>query len=294
MKIFCKELNKEFNTKEEMFLELKANMKNIFAKKMETIKYFDPIGVSSSNKVDTKILNSLKALNTVSFNPLQKKSLDYTKMLDLPNLKVKATSSCTNWFDSHMDVHIDGNYDKTIQDKGANGFPHIQEHEMREFEYIIADESLVKTYTENTTFKKLGFDYNNKTQALKFESIVDPNRNIFMYNQYANGWVKNHSIGMSYINGKLVFCANSEIQGMEEDKANYDKYYPLIANKEDVDQYGYFWAVLEIKLYEHSAVPYGSNKITPTDSVEIEAEKSLDNNQADETLQQAKRKLSII
>lgn len=289
MIIFCKELNENFETKDDMFLALKSNIKTVVSKKLETVKHCDGIKVSIANKANNEVISALKRIQNKSFNPILRKSTDYTKIDNLPKLKVTATSSTSNWFDSHRDVHIDGFAKQTILLNGQNAFPHIQEHDY-DFENVISDSLDVKTYIEKTTFKKLGYDYDGSTEALKFESIIDPNRNIFMYNQYANGWVKNHSVGMKYVAGKILFCANSEMVDLQEEKANFDKYYPQIANKSDVDEIGYFWAILEIKLIEHSAVVFGSNSITPTDSIEIEAEKSLVNEQADNSLHDEQQK----
>ncbi|KGT09539.1 hypothetical protein NV63_06850 [Elizabethkingia anophelis] len=58
------------------------------------------------------------------------------------------------------------------------------------------------------------------------------------------------------------------LTGLKKKKENWDKYYPSIVNKDDVDERGYFWAVLEQKIIEVSAVPRGSNPATPTISVE--------------------------
>lgn len=58
-------------------------------------------------------------------------------------------------------------------------------------------------------------------------------------------------------------------------KENFDKYYPDVVNKEDVDKQGYFWAVLEAKLKEGSAVLMGSNWVTPTLDNNLKTEKSL-------------------
>ena len=44
----------------------------------------------------------------------------------------------------------------------------------------------------------------------------------------------------------------------------WNKYYPEIANKKTADEKGYFWYVLEAKVVEGSAVPLGSNFVTPT------------------------------
>ena len=56
----------------------------------------------------------------------------------------------------------------------------------------------------------------------------------------------------------------------------WEKYYPMIANKELADSKGYFWAVKEAKMIEESAVPVGSNSITPTleNNMKSEPEKS--------------------
>ena len=81
-----------------------------------------------------------------------------------------------------------------------------------------------------------------------------------MLNQYANGWVRNHSVGMYYV--KMDFAIND--QDYPNEFEAWNKYYLQIANKETADQMGYFWYVLEAKCVEGSAVPLGSNTCTPT------------------------------
>ena len=87
-----------------------------------------------------------------------------------------------------------------------------------------------------------------------------------MFEQYAKGYVKEHSAGLRYV--QLELAINSEAEWDKEEKAIWDKYYPLIANKEAADELGYFWAVIEQKIIEGSAVVRGSNFATPTLSVE--------------------------
>ena len=84
-----------------------------------------------------------------------------------------------------------------------------------------------------------------------------------MFNEYRLGHVKNHSVGMRYVT--LDLAINDEAY-----LANYElwnKYIDKIANKDDAEQQGYFWPVTEAKVVEGSAVPLGSNIITPTQSV---------------------------
>jgi len=87
-----------------------------------------------------------------------------------------------------------------------------------------------------------------------------------MFGQYAKGYVKEHSAGLRYI--QLELAINSDAEWDKEEKAVWDKYYNDIVNKEDVDEYGYFWAVTEQKIIEGSAVVKGSNFATPTILVE--------------------------
>jgi protein required for attachment to host cells len=277
--IYCKELDKSFTTKEEMFEALSKKLPEIIEAKKSILKHADGYGVQVTvDGVTDEVLKSLNNITIKSFNQTDK-SIDYTKEENLPNLVVTVISNTTNYFDSHRDVHLDNIWNKTVSDN-KKGFDHLQEHK-NGFANIIAEDC--KTKILKTTFKELGFDFEGKTQALQHVSIIDPIRNLFMYNQYANGWVKNHSVGMRYV-GEIFYCANSEVEWMKEYKENWDKYYPVIANKADVDEVGYFWAVPQARLMEFSAIPKGSNPITPTQSVEIQAEKSLGNSQADNSL----------
>ena len=81
-----------------------------------------------------------------------------------------------------------------------------------------------------------------------------------MHTQYADGHVKNHSVGMRYV--KLSLAINDEDAGSNFD--TWEKYIDQVANKEIAEAQGYFWAVKEAKVIEGSAVPIGSNQFTPT------------------------------
>jgi hypothetical protein len=143
-----------------------------------------------------------------------------------------------------------------------------------DFNHIIAD-SLVdnlKAYTQLTTFNSLGYDYQGTTEALIFEAQIKKDVNEFMFNLYKNGRVSQHSVGMRYI--KIFLCINSNEPNYSSEKQNWDKYYPLVANKEVADEKGFFYAVTEAKVIEGSAVVKGSNHCTPV--MEIEIEKNIE------------------
>lgn len=189
-------------------------------------------------------------------------------------LKAELVINTTNLIDSHMDCHIDGIWNKSLKEMGTLYL--LQEHEM-EFKYIIADSvnDGLKASAKMIPWSDLGLTYKGNTQALIFNTTISKARNEFMYNQYKNGYVLNHSVGMRYV--KLYLCVDSDSPENTQEKEAWDKYYPLVVNKEVADLRGYFWAVTEAKIIEGSAVVKGSNFATPTISItENKAEPSND------------------
>lgn len=239
--------DREFESKEELFRELKTNKKQLISLKKATEKKADAFSYVST------IQNNKEQIN--------KEDSNYIETPD--KLQVKIVINTTNFLDSHNDLHINGIWNKSISDNNGKGFLHLQEHEC-EFEYVISDNA--KASVSNMKWKELGYSYNGSTEALIFDSLIEKKRNEFMYNQYINGWVKNHSVGMRYI--KIDLAINSEAEYDADEKAVWDKYYPLVANKDVADEKGYFWVVTEAKLIEGSAVVMGSNSATPTLQVE--------------------------
>lgn len=242
--VHCKELNKDFQTKKELYKSLVENKDVLIAQKKAIKKEVDcgiivnPIVVKDKNIANKEEDNIIDPIN-------------------LDSLKVVVIINTTNFLDKHGDVHIPGIWNKSLSENKM--IMHLQEHEM-EFDKIIADGQDLKAYVKNYNWTELGYNYAGVTEGLTFESTIRRKRNEFMLNQYANGWVKNHSVGMYYV--KFDFAINDEDYPNEFEAWN--KYYPQIANKELADEKGYFWYVLEAKVIEGSAVPLGSNVATPT------------------------------
>jgi hypothetical protein len=135
---------------------------------------------------------------------------------------------------------------------------------VQKFDHVITDN--VTPLAQTMSWKSLGFDFEGNTQALVFDSIIEKTKyNELMFDMYASGKVKNHSVGMQYV--KLLYCVNSDDSYWQEEKANWDKYIKEVANKDEAESAGNFWAVLEAKIIEGSAVLRGSNYATPTQSV---------------------------
>lgn len=258
--------NKEFDSKEDLFKALVENKKELVSIKKSIEKKADAVSYGyveniSKNSVDKAIAAA-----------------------DLPDsLSVKVVINTTNFLDSHGDVHIGGIWNKSVKDNSS--FLHLQEHQ-RDFDKVISDSA--KGSVSSMTWKQLGLPYEGKTEALIFESTIDRLRNGFMLKQYANGWVKNHSVGMRYVNIELAINSNAEWD--KEYKETWDKYYEDIANKETADERGYFWAVTEAKIVEGSAVVMGSNSATPTLENKEAVEDTSENEPTVVTQTQVKRR----
>lgn len=214
-------------------------------------------------------------------------------------VKVKCVINATNILDSHCDLHIPGIWKKSISERKLIYL--CQEHDLS-FKGIISDE--VKAYTENISFKDLGFPYDGNAECLIFDAIIKEDRNEYMYKQYLNGFVRNHSVRMEYV--KEYFCVRDTYANGDADYTqfidNWNKYSPMCANTQDLANVNYFYAVTEAKIKdEGSAVVKGSCFTTPTLEVteEKQAEKSLDNHtepSADDTQTEVppqKRKIFI-
>jgi len=263
--------NKEFQTKEELFKALIENKKELVSIKKSATKNADAV---SFGYLDTyiKIDTNKEDVQGQMQNP--------------ESLNVKVVINTTNFLDSHGDVHVNGIWNKSVKDNVT--FLHLQEHE-REFDKVITDSA--KGYVQSMAWKKLGLPYEGKTEALIFESTIDKKRNEFMLNQYANGWVKNHSVGMRYV--QIELAINTEAEYDKEYKALWDEFYPIVANKETADERGYFWVVKEAKIIEGSAVVMGSNSATPTleNKEEIEPSKDTLDTEPSQDTQQVQQQL---
>jgi hypothetical protein len=241
--IKCKALNKSFKTKKEMLSEIVKNKDILIAQKKATIKHTDGIDLFY---VNGKLIN--------------KADISQIDINNTNAINVKAVINTTNIMDSHDDVHIPGLWTKTLQEN--RNIMHLQEHIMA-FDKIISSGDDLEAYTTFYNWRDLGLEANGETQALEFNSNVKKNRNKFMFEQYVNNYVTNHSVGMRYI--KLFLAVNDS--DFKEEFETWSRYINSVINREMAEEKGYFYAVTEAKLIEGSAVVIGSNHITPTRSV---------------------------
>lgn len=234
-----------FNTKAELFKHLKDNKSLLIAEKKANKKLADAISyavpISTPNGISIK---------SESFG-----------QVDLETIKAEVVINTTNILDSHGDVHMKGIWSKSLKEKKILYL--LQEHEMK-FEKVITDE--LKASVKSYNWSDLGFsEFKGTTEALVFDATINSDRNEYMFEQYFKGRVKQHSVGMQYVN--LYLCIDSDEKYYKEEKANWDKYINEVVNKQDAIDLGMFWAVTEAKIIEGSAVLRGSNYATPTLSV---------------------------
>jgi hypothetical protein len=234
----------KFKTKKELYDFLVNNKESLISQKKALLKHADCVMYQPSVNIDISKKTVNKANEPITIDSLE-------------SIKVIAVINTTNIIDSHLDMHLNGLWNKSVKENKS--IMHLQEHKMA-FDKIISDGDKLKAYVKNYTWKELGFDYDGETEALVFESTIDKERNEFMFRQYANGWVKQHSVGMRYV--QLVMCINDKDYGAEYEA--WEKYFPLAVNKEVAEERGYFWVVKEGKAIEGSAVLLGSNFATPT------------------------------
>lgn len=231
----------------ELFAYLKANKSEIIKSKRDFLKFSD------NNDYPVSILKSIKKASIKGI------TLD-TEDEETGILPVKFIGNTANWCDSQMDVLLVDSWKKTIKDSGPTGADriyHLKNHQ-QSTDGIIGKISSI--YSQDFTFKDLGIKGNGSTQCLVIESNVKQAYDEKCFLLYSDNEINQHSIGLQYVN--IVLCVGDKDYASAQEFENWNKYYQLIINKDAVDEYQYFWAIIEIKLKEVSAVLFGSNEIT--------------------------------
>lgn len=225
---------------------MKENKSTIIASKKASVKHAD--AVLSNYFVDKD------GCITKDFTPVVSQ--------DVSQLRATLIINTTNLLDSHEDVHIPGLWNKSTRENKY--ILHVESHLTNNFSKIISDN--VTAFTKKYSWRELGYDANGITEALVFDSLILKDRNPFMFDMYRKGWVKQHSVGMRYV--QLFMAINeSDDKYFREEYEVWEKYFPQIVNQKDAEEIGYFFAVTEAKVIEGSAVPLGSNWVTPTQSI---------------------------
>lgn len=240
--IFCKELDKNFETKEELFKELKANKKLLIAeKKAKVYKSIDKgISLVSNQEGFSKIVGAEKS-----------------EPFDSNYYYFVVNSS--NVLDRHSDMHIKGNWNKTVKEQQGKVYL-VFDHSLKRND-IIAMKENIEMFTAEIPFSLLGKNYEENTYCLIYKVRKDNIENEDAKKWLEKGYKLEASVRMQYTD--IDIAIDSDKKGDEKEKANFDKYYPEIANKNEFDKIHYFWIVKQAKnVYESSLLLFGSNSST--------------------------------
>ena len=229
--------DREFSTKEELFIALKENAELIIDLKK-----------SSLDNSDSLKMIPFKATDEIG------------KAHGFEDGFIYPVINTTKYLDSHNDVHLNGIWNKSASEQQGKVY-YIANHDLSVGK-VIAYPKDVEILIKTMTWKSLGANYDGSTQALIFKISKDKIR-LQEAKDIINEKIDiEHSIRMQYV--KMSLAVNSKDPDFLEEKATYDKYLNSIANKEKAIEKGYFWAIEEAKIYkEGSMVLGGSNEITP-------------------------------
>ena len=242
--IYCKELNKEFESKSDLFKALVENESFIIdAKKSQVYKSFEKgLQVVSDQKTIEKAFN------------------DSEKGIKFDSDYYYFVVNSANYLDSHNDMHVDGNWNKSVKDQNGKVYL-VWHHDFSKTENIIAFPEDIEMMTSKVAWSLLGKAYDGETYSLIYKVKKDK-----IVNENVSKWLKEGrklqlSVRMQYI--KLETAFNSDDEDYSKQTENYNKYYPLIANKDEFKEIEYFFIVKEAKnVMESSLLPFGSNSAT--------------------------------
>lgn len=261
--IKCKELDKEFENKEELFKALKENVNKIIDVKKKTIYTgYNKENPDNSKQIVSNSQVKLKALNKcANKNLFQDKQYYYFAV------------NTTKILDSHNDLHVNGIWNKTSKEQNKKNYL-VDTHSLTIKDTIAYPED-VEIFVTEIPFKALGYNYKGDTEALIYKVNKDNVVGEEIKEALEKGKTMQASVKMQYV--KMSLAMNSEAEDDAEEFETYKKYKNDIANIKDFkDEPLYFFVQKEAKnIHESSLVPFGSNHVTGVIE-DTQAEKSLD------------------
>lgn len=240
--IYCRELKKKFDTENEMFSALKANLDDVLALKK------------------AKIQKSCKKGTAIPLKPFQKQILAETiKGFEIDDDYHYVVVNATKILDSHADLHIDGIWKKTIKDNQGKNYL-VVDHKL-EMPSVVVRKAYVEMLTAIIPFSAIGKTYDGDTQVLIYKVPKDK-----VINPTAKEWLEDGddieaSVRMRYVSVKTAM--NSMREEDKEELKTYNEYIDMIANKDEFESIPYFFVVSEAEnVKESSLVLFGSNSAT--------------------------------
>jgi hypothetical protein len=232
----------KFQNKSELIKALKANKELLISEKKAQIIKSCERGVTVC--ADQKKIN---------------KALEQTKTFSVDSNYYYFVVNSSNILDSHNDMHIEGNWEKSVKEQQGKLYL-VFDHTLKRTE-IVAMKEDIEVFTATIPFSAIGKSYEGNTYCLIYKIKKDK-----IYNEEARkmleaGYSFEMSVRMQYMDIDLAY--DSEAKEDAKEKANFDKYYPQIANKDELEEIYYFWIVKQARnVKESSFVMFGSNPAT--------------------------------
>jgi len=265
--------DKTYSTKEELFKDLKDNLDFIVDAKKSKIQKSCEKGLSVT----------CKSLDLLKFT-------DQLKGIKIDDNFYYIAVNSTRVLDSHEDLHIDGLWKKSIKEQQGKNYL-VTDHDL-EIKSVVVRKEHIEIFTAKIPFSLIGKPYDGDTEVLIYKFAKDKVKDETVKEWLESGDAIEGSVRMQYVT--FALCIDSNDPDDATAKANYDQYYPLIANKDEFDYIYYFFAIKEAKnVRESSLVVFGSNSVTGQITDNKQAEKSLDTNKeepSDDTQKSIRRR----
>jgi len=229
----------EFTSKAEKFDYLVENKKELVNLKKSAIKLVDPFGTSKFEESVIKSLNETNNQDTDS------------------QIKRTVIGNTYNWMDSHEDSHLDNVFANSIEQKGVKNINHFHDHVAQLMAKVGIPQAV---YEKMINWTDLGVNKSGQTMALFMDSLIKRSMNPSIFEQYKEGLINQHSVGMQYVN--IMLGINDPDR--KEEYGVWSQYAPKLGNYAKAEQLGYCFFVKEAKLIEISCVIAGSNELTGT------------------------------
>lgn len=206
---------------------------------------------------------SIKTAECVIGTPLLVKSEETDKAAGEEGVYEIAANTCM-YIDDQMDALAPGAATKSINENLKRGTIYFLKNHARTTDNIIG--RVKDAYYKQLPLSSLGYDSTGTAEVLTVLGEPDRELDAKTYDLYKKGFVKQHSIGLQYVKIDVAADDPTNAPAYKIWQAHYDE----IINKDVADKYGFFFYVSEFKLFELSAVLWGSNDLTGI----IEPEKS--------------------
>lgn len=195
--------------------------------------------------VQEKLTNPYKVRST---------TVKSVKDVDLAQRTVTGVFNSCFFIDSDLDMLLPGAANKSIQERGVNStkgnkIKHLKDHDWS------------KNIARLDVLEERKVEINGKEITGIYHESYYPNTqdSTDLLIKIQEGMYDARSIGFQYVN--LVIAGRDSEN--DDARKNWDTYLPLALNPEVAEEYGHFWVVKEIKLWEGSDVAFGANQLTP-------------------------------